>query len=133
MGRTMLYSQLMKGEDVESQVSPAKQSSAELSTIYKYYVIWECIAINVVGFFTLAFQCPLQTLEKEYLASHPDVPQAQADSMFGHFWLKGDLNCSTPAARCLTFMVVGWLVIASLLQAFVNFDDLRQKFFPSDA
>ena len=29
-------------------------------------------------------------------------------------------------------MVAGWLMIAALLQAFINFDELRQYFFPGD-
>ncbi len=48
----MLQSRLLKeeGGDVEMQQSkPISSSSSELSTIYRYYVIWECIAINIVG------------------------------------------------------------------------------------
>jgi len=29
-------------------------------------------------------------------------------------------------------MVAGWLMIAGVLQAFINFDKLRLKFFPDD-
>lgn len=65
---------------------------------------------------TLFFQCELQDLEKSFQAAHPDVSQTEADAIFGHYWLDGDLNCSTPAARCLTYMVCGWLMIAGILQ-----------------
>ena len=106
--------------------------SAELSTLYRIYVWYECIMVNLLGFFTLAFQCQLQKLEAWFRFTYPGVPQMAADVLFGHFWLQGDLNCSTPAARCLTFMVVGWLMIAGILQAFINFDGLRQRLFPSD-
>ena len=53
----------------------------------------------------------------------------EADAIFGHFWLKGDLNCSTPAGHCLTYMTAGWLMIAALLQVFINFDGLRRRVF----
>lgn len=109
-----------------------EDSSAELSLIYRIYVTYECIMVNLLGFFTLAFQCELQKLEALYKIAHPNVSQLTADVLFGHFWLQGDLNCSTPVARCLTFMVVGWLMIAGILQAFINFDGLRKRFFPSD-
>ena len=125
------------GEDKDATyANKAKSSavgdSAELSTIYRIYVIYECIMVNLLGFFTLAFQCELQKLEVWFRSSFPAVSQTAADALFGHFWLQGDLNCSTPAARCLTYMVVGWLMIAGILQAFINFDGLRKRFFPSD-
>lgn len=54
---TMLSSKLLKAsdavdDDVESGVSPSPSTpqTAELSTIYRYYVIYECILINLVGF-----------------------------------------------------------------------------------
>lgn len=113
---------------------PGKQltPSGELSTWYRIYVAYECIVVNLLGFVTLAFQCELQKLEAWFMLSHPGVSQFAADCIFGHFWLQGNLNCNTPAARCLTFMVVGWLMIAGILQAFINFDGLRQGLFPSD-
>lgn len=115
----------------DAQVSTG-DPSAELSTIYRIYVTYECIMVNLLGFITLAFQCELQKLEALYRLAHPAMSQRVADILFGHFWLQGDLNCSTPAARCLTYMVVGWLMIAGVLQAFINFDGLRRKIFPSD-
>ena len=54
-------------------------------------------------------------MEKNWKITHPDVPDKIADSRWGHFWLKGDLNCSTPQAHCLTYMVAGWLMIAAIL------------------
>lgn len=49
------------------------------------------------------------------------------DNAFGHYWLKGALNCTTQQARALTYMVAGWLMIAGLLQVFINFDSVRTK------
>ena len=108
---------------------PAPSESAELSKWYRRYVIYECILVNLVGFITLFFQCDLQKLEAIFLANHPYVSQKEADTLFGHFWLKGDLNCEDDTARCLTKMVCGWLMIAGLLQVFINFDALRRKVF----
>merc|ERR1711924_496498 len=113
-------------------LTAAKAPSSELSRICTYYVIYESVLVNLVGFFTLFFQCELQAIEREFLASHPNVTKAAADGMFGHFWLKDDLNCSTPAAHCLTYMVAGWCMNAGVLQVFINFDGLRRWFFPSD-
>ena len=95
---------------------PAPSDSAELSTWYRRYVIYECILVNLVGFITLFFQCDLQRLEAVFLVNHPYVPQKEADTIFGHFWLSGNLNCEDDAAHCLTKMVCGWLMIAGLLQ-----------------
>jgi len=111
---------------------PASDNSSELSSIYKYYVAYECILVNLVGFFTLFFQCELQGAEKNFLAKHPSFREDEADILFGHFWLRNDLNCKTPEAHCLTYMVTGWLMIAGILQVFINFDGIRQYFFPSD-
>jgi len=111
------------------KVDPIPANSAELSTIYKIYVIYECILVNVLGFFTLFFQCQLQSLEAAFQKKHPSMPQWEADSLFGHYWLKGTLNCSTEQARCLTYMVAGWLMIAAVLQVFINFDGLRRRLF----
>ena len=120
----------------DTQVSAKKPAaddpSAKLSLIYRIYVAYECIVVNLLGFFTLAFQCELQRLEARYRVAHPTVSNMTTEVLFGHFWLQGDLNCSTPAAHCLTYMVVGWLMIAGVLQAFINFDGLRKKVFPSD-
>lgn len=69
--------------------------SSELSTVYKYYVLFECLLINTVGFFTLFFQCELQVLEVEFLKLYPTTNQMLADLLFGHFWLKDDLNCNS--------------------------------------
>ena len=106
--------------------------SSDLSRLYKAYVLGEAILINVVGFLTLVFQCSLQRLEAAFLHRHPDCPQALADVLFGHFWLRDSLNCDTAAAHALTCMVAGWLFIASTLQIFVNFDSLRRSIFPTD-
>ena len=76
-------------------VEVSYDNSSELSEIYKIYVAYECILINLVGFGTLFFQCELQAWEAKFKESHPDVSDMNADIMFGHFWLKGDLNCST--------------------------------------
>lgn len=108
---------------------PAPSNSAELSQIYKYYVIYECILVNIVGFFTLFFQCKLQILEKVFRTTHVEMPKQEADAIFGHFWLKDNLNCSTPQAHCLTYMIAGWLMIAAILQVFINFDNLRRRVF----
>jgi len=120
------------GLSSEEPAKKAADTSAELSTIYKVYVAYECILINLLGFFTLFFQCELQGLEAKYLESHPDTPQIVADSLFGHYWLQGDLNCTTDVAKCLSKMVCGWLMIAGLLQVFINFDSLRKRLFPDD-
>jgi len=110
----------------------SNNTSAELSGIYKCYVAYECILVNLLGFCTLFFQCELQDAETTFLADHPDFKQDQADILFGHFWLNGDLNCVSREAHCLTYMVTGWLMIAGILQVFINFDGIRQCFFPSD-
>lgn len=115
-----------------STPAPKADNSAQLSTIYAIYVTYECVLVNLVGFVTLFFQCELQRGEASFVAKHPSIPKIAADSIFGHFWLDGDLNCSTPAAHCLTYMVAGWLMIAGVLQVFVNFDGLRRKIFGTD-
>mmetsp|Transcript_28902 Transcript_28902/g.47332 ORF Transcript_28902/g.47332 Transcript_28902/m.47332 type:complete len:184 (-) Transcript_28902:69-620(-) len=106
--------------------------SCELSKVYKYYVIYEAIMVNLVGFVSLFFQCELQRAEANYVASHPNTNEKELDLMFLHFWLKGDYNCSTRSAHCLSYMICGWLFIAGTLQIFINFDGLRRKLFPSD-
>ena len=107
-------------------------SNGELSRIYTYYVAYECILVNLVGFFTLFFQCELQSIElraQEYF-SNSTLTEWQWDTLFGHYWLQDDLNCSTRSAHGLTYMVAGWLMIAGILQLFINFDGLRQRIFP---
>ena len=89
--------------------------------------------VNVLGFFTLFFQCELQDMSKEYQSSHPEADSLQIESMFGHYWLKDDLNCKTREAQCLSYMVVGWLFIAGILQVFIHFDGFRRRLFPSDS
>ena len=91
-----------------------RSSDGELSQIYKYYVLYECVLINLVGFVTLFFQCELQQLEEMVQHQYPNSSMAQWewDSLFGHFWLQEDFNCSTRSAHCLTYMVSGWLMIA---------------------
>eukprot|EP01063_Lacrimia_lanifica_P037893 TRINITY_DN792_c0_g1_i1.p2 TRINITY_DN792_c0_g1~~TRINITY_DN792_c0_g1_i1.p2 ORF type:complete len:192 (+),score=56.96 TRINITY_DN792_c0_g1_i1:48-623(+) len=106
--------------------------SAELSTVYRWYVVYECVLVNLVGFVTLFFQCELQAGRAAFLKAFPQWAGVAADSLFGHYWLQGDLNCATPAARCLTYMVAGWLMIAGTLQIFINFDGLRRRVFPGD-
>jgi len=48
-----------ENEEEQRQVvtvdTPAPTNTAELSNIYKWYVIYECILVNIVGFFTLFF------------------------------------------------------------------------------
>lgn len=114
-------------ELVRSSNGGEGDNSAELSFIYWAYVIWEAILINLLGFVTLFWQCELQAAEEKFLERFPFVPKIAADNVFGHYWLNDDLNCSTPAARCLTYMVTGWLMIAGLLQVFINFDGLRRS------
>lgn len=109
-----------------------KQGSAELGTAYRWYVTYECVLINLLGFFTLFFQCELQHLAAGFKQAHPTVPAWQVDCIFGHYWLSGDLNCNTEEARCLTKMVAGWLMIGGVLQAFINFDTLRMSVFKND-
>jgi len=108
-------------------------SQGTLSPVYKFYVAFECILINLVGFVTLFFQCQLQDLENQAKEAYPNanLTDTEWDSIFGHYWLKGDLNCSTRQAHALTYMVSGWLMIAGILQLFINFDDLRQSIFPA--
>ena len=108
-------------------------TSSKLSPLYKVYVLYECILINLVGFVTLFFQCSLQSLEGRFLNAFPNVSRTAADAIFGHFWLKENLNCATREAHCLTFMIAGWLMIAGVLQVFINFDDFRRLFFGRDA
>lgn len=92
----------------------ASSGSGRLSKIYKYYLLYECVLINLVGFFTLFFQCELQQVEDSFLEHHLNttVPRWEWNIAFGHYWLKKDLNCSTRSAHSLTFMVAGWLMIA---------------------
>lgn len=115
------------GKNLKNDPDPS--NSAELSKWYKRYVIYECILVNLVGFITLFWQCDLQKLESIFIANHPFIPQKEADTLFGHFWLRADLNCEDDAARCLTKMVCGWLMIAGILQIFINFDGLRRTVF----
>ncbi len=77
-------------------------ASGELSTIYFYYVIYEAVLINLVGFFTLFFQCELQELAGYLHEKFPSMSELALESLTGHYWLKDDLNCSTPSAHCLT-------------------------------
>jgi len=112
--------------------APRTPPSAELNWVYTIYVTYEAILINLVGFFTLIFQCELQDLAATIEERFPWIPKLLIDSATGHYWLQGDLNCSTPSARCLTYMVAGWLFIAGVLQVVLNFDGLRQRLFPSD-
>ena len=105
----------------------------ELSTIYSIYVAYECILINLVGFITLFFQCELQSLQHRVQDLFPNstLTEWEWESLFGHYWLKDDLNCNTRSSHCLTYMVAGWLMIAGILQLFINFDNIRQKVFPN--
>jgi len=105
---------------------------AKLSTVYFFYVLYECVFINLIGFVTLLFQCQLQDLMQWFEGRFPSTPHFVIESLLGHYWLKDDLNCSTPQAQSLTYMIAGWLMVASILQAFINFDSLRFKFFPSE-
>lgn len=118
-----------------SSKTKSKDSSpdGELSAIYWYYVVYECVLINLVGFVTLFFQCELQDLERQAIEANPNSTYTEFEwnSLFGHYWLKGDLNCSTRTAQSLTYMVSGWLMIAGVLQLFINFDGLRQVMFPA--
>ncbi len=52
--------------------------SAELSTLYRVYVFYECIMVNLLGFITLAFQCQLQKLEVWFRFTYPGVSQLLA-------------------------------------------------------
>ena len=88
--------------------APRTTPSAELNWVYTIYVTYEAILINLVGFFTLIFQCELQDLAATIEAHFPWIPKLLVESATGHYWLQGDLNCSTPSARCLTYMVAGW-------------------------
>ena len=128
----MQNTELLKEQESYNPKAKAKQPSSELSTFYFWYVVYECVLINLVGFFTLFFQCELQNWENALLKHFPMIPKWMADNIFGHYWLNGDLNCSTPAAHCLTYMVCGWLMIAGILQVFINFDELRKKVFKDD-
>merc|ERR1711997_1221345 len=116
-----------------NQPTPAAGADGELSKVYKYYVAYECILVNVVGFITLFFQCELQNLQQIVEQKFPNstLVEWEWESLFGHYWLNGDLNCSTRSAHSLTYMVAGWLMIAGVLQLFINFDNLRQQFFPN--
>ena len=82
--------------------------------------------INFVGFLTLFFQCELQHLEDFLQDKFPNtigrMPQWILDTLTGHYWLQDDLNCESPSAHCLTYMIAGWLMIAGILQAYINFD-----------
>jgi len=82
--------------------------------------------INFVGFLTLIFQCELQDLEGYLQERFPDtvgrLPQWILDTVLGHYWMDDDLNCATSNAHCLTYMIAGWLMIAGVLQAYINFD-----------
>ena len=106
--------------------------SAELSTFYRFFVMYEVFMVNVLGFITLMFQCELQDMGQEYHAKHPEMDAFAINSMFGHFWLQSDLNCRTREAQCLSYMVVGWLFIAGVLQVFIHFDCFRRLVFPLD-
>ena len=88
-----------------------KTESAALSKWYTIYVAYECILINLVGFLTLFFQCELQSIAASVKTKYPDVAEWKIDSVFGHYWLQGDQNCSTRGSHCLTYMVAGWLMI----------------------
>lgn len=82
--------------------------------------------INLVGFVTLFFQCELQDLEAYLQEKFPNtigsMPQWILDTFLGHYWMQDDLNCQTPNTHCLTYMIAGWLMIAGVLQAYINFD-----------
>jgi len=77
---------------------------------------------------------PMWASKPEHIAqdyfTNSTLTQWQWDSLFGHYWLQDELNCDTRSAHCLTYMVAGWLMIAGILQLFINFDNLRQKVFP---
>ena len=87
------------------EISPKKVSNkqpqsntGELSAIYYFYVIYECILINIIGFVTLFFQCELQNIEDSVETKYGpqfNITQWEWDSLFGHYWLKHDLNCNT--------------------------------------
>ena len=82
--------------------------------------------INLVGFVTLFFQCELQGLESFLQERFPNtigaMPQWILDTLLGHYWMQDDLNCQTANTHCLTYMIAGWLMIAGVLQAYINFD-----------
>merc|ERR1712129_220155 len=67
-----------------------------------------------------------------YASDHPELEEWKIESMFGHYWLQNDLNCKTRETQCLSYMVVGWLFIAGILQIFIHFDGFRRLFFPND-
>ena len=46
-------------KQVVQQATPEPANTAELSLWYRRYVIYEAVLVNILGFFTLFFQCKL--------------------------------------------------------------------------
>ena len=87
-----------------------------LSKPYLQFCTFETIGINSVGLGTLVFQdqlresCPYPGLYQFWFT--PPIPASETEH----------LMCS---------MIAGWLMVAAVLQAFINFDDkvpVRTKF-----
>lgn len=79
-----------------------------LSKPYLNFCRLETSAINAVGFTTLTFQ--------EQLRENCDIPQLY------EFWLNKPIP-ETEGEVVLSFMMAGWIGVAGILQAAINFDN----------
>ena len=70
----------------------AQKKSSKLSTPYFYYVLYESVLINLIGFVTLFFQCELQRFATFLHEKFPSISLFTIESLTGHYWLQGDLN-----------------------------------------
>ena len=90
----------------------------ELSTPYLIFTLFETVMINGVGFFSLIFQPYLQKTAKKY-QEKTGLESWKIDALFGLFWTTTD--ATSDSIYLLHLIVAGWLGIAGILQAGINF------------
>jgi len=82
--------------------------SKSLSRPYFQFCVFETTAINSVGLSTLVFQDNLQEI-----CPYPGLYE---------FWFNPPIP-STDIEYLMTYMIAGWIFVAAMLQASINFDD----------
>lgn len=88
-----------------------------LTRAYFAFAVFETISINIVGFTTLVFQDYLATL------IHPGREPTFGEAQTYQYWLVHDPKAfNTEKEYVLALMVAGWIALAGVLQACINFD-----------
>lgn len=90
----------------------------ELSASYLAFTVFETVMINGVGLVTLLFQSYLQKNAEKY-KEKTGLASWKIDALFGLYWTTTDT--SSDSVYLLHLIVAGWLGIAGVLQAGINF------------